>query len=133
VCEDERLPGCLEVAVFVENIVSRKQAFVARFLDFSVEADGGGVVEASPCRFIIQIDIAENGRDGPRLGGDPLERVEIVRNELLLEEQVSGRVARNNQFRKNNVVRSLGNQFLVGSHDPLFIILKIADGCIYLG
>ena len=35
--------GGLEVSVLVEDIVSGQKALVPRFLDFTIEADGGGM------------------------------------------------------------------------------------------
>ncbi len=131
--KDEGLFRRIEVAVLVKNIVGREEAFVADVLDLSVEADGGGVVEGATGGVRVEVHEAEDGGGTAGLGGDALESGEIVRDELLLEEQVAGRVAGHHELGEDDVLGALGDQFLLGLNDTFFVVLKIADGGVDLG
>jgi len=126
---DEAAAGALlEVALLVEDAVVGQVGLAVDPADLAAGQYGGGVVDV-----LGPLGEADQGDDVVGLGRQPLDGGAGVGEEVLLEQQVLGRVAGNRQLGEHDELRAL----MAGARDvPLdlgHVPGDVADGGVDLG
>ncbi len=91
----------LEVAVLVEDAVVGQVVLAVDAADLAVGEHGGAVVDV-----VRPLREADDGDDPLRLLGDALERLADVREDVLAQQQVLGRVADDRQLGEQHELRA---------------------------
>ena len=95
--------------------------------DLAVGADGGGVAEVAP-----RVDEADHRRAASRPRRDLLDRLHVLRDEPGLEEEVLGRVPRDDQLGEHGEVASLCLGLLEGREHAPDVAREVADHRVQL-
>ena len=131
--DDDRSGRRLEVAVLVEHVVSRQQAFAGRDQDFALMAERRGIESRPALAGRIGLGVADDSGDRSDLlrqfAGDAFD----VGHEALFEQEIARRVAADDQFGENDQLGALRDQGLVGRFDQKAVSGKIADDGVDLG
>jgi len=126
---DERAAAArLEVADLVEDTVVGQADLAVDRLDGAVRADREGVVDV-----LGALGEADEGDEVARLGGEVLERRARVAQEVLLEQQVLGRVAGDRHLREDHELRARVARVAQRRLHRVRVALEIADPGVHLG
>ena len=118
----------LEVAQLVEHaVVGQVDLAVAR-LQRAVGEDRGRVVDV-----LGALGVADDRDDAGRGGGEAVQRRARVGEEVLLEQQVLGRVARQRELREAHELRAGVARLARSARDPRLVAGDVADDGVELG
>ena len=127
-----RIAARFEVAVLVENIVSRQERFEC-FLDRRAGLEQRGGIVKWFSFALVPFDIADEQRRCAQSRLEFFEHLQILRDEPRLEDEVLRRITGDRKFWRQHQVRAGLGQSLVGSRDLFEVPAQIADGRIDLG
>ena len=124
----------MEIAVFVEYIVARKEALMGEGLHGPVFAPCSGIVEgAAGLIFAAGSGSADNCRHAADFFGDFGEGGFDVADEATFKQQVSGWVATDGEFGEEHELGAFADELLIGVQYELFIAGEVTDGGVDLG
>ena len=132
VFDDEGFFGGFEIAVLVEDVVGRQQAFMRGGDDLAAMAEGGGVEGRAAGAGGVAFDGADERGDVADGGGDFAERVLAVGHEAALEQQIARRVTAHGELRIHDEFGALGDEGGVGGEDFTAVAGEVADDRVEL-
>ena len=125
--------GRLEIAVLIKDIVGRQQRFRAGGDDPAVLKERGGIGDLAAGAEGVLADVTDEQTDGAGGGGEAVQRFEILRDELFLEEQIAGRIAGDAEFGADDHVSAGVDAAAVRGEDSGLVAGEVADGGVQLG
>ena len=122
----------LEIAILVEDIVSRQQRFVDFAEGLPAREDRGGVVEG-PSGPGVDIDEPDDERHIADRRVQFLKNLQIQRNKARLEDEILRRVTGERQLRGEHDLRATGNEITIRREDLFRVSAEVTNGRIKLG
>ena len=122
-----------EIAVLVENIVSRQEALVETIQHLSSRQERGTVEQRSSFRSVVGLGQPDEHRgSATQLRGQSLQNLPTVSNEARLKQQVSRQVAQQGEFRSHHEIRALLGGFACCRADAGSVSADVADDLVEL-
>ncbi len=112
----------LKVAVLVEDAVVGQAVLAVDAADSAVSQHRRAVVDV-----VAALREADHRDDPVGIGGDPVERVARVREEVLLQQQVLGRVARDRKLREQRKLGACAARLRQLLADLPLVAVEVAD------
>jgi len=124
---EARIAGALEDAKaagaqLVEDAVVGQPELAVDPDDVPAGTDGRGVVDV-----VVALGEADDRRDADRTIGEPVDARPRAREEVLLEEQVLGRVAGDRELGEEDEVGAGGLRLVQAADDALAVPSQVAD------
>ena len=120
---DFRGVTCLKVSIFVEHAVVGQVGLVVDVDELSIAGNRGRVVDV-----VLPVDESDDCGDLLRLSHDQIEGTQIGRDELGLEQEIFGRIARDCQLGKDDNGRAEVPGLADSVQDLFPISVQVTDG-----